>query len=164
MMLSTHAVAGAAVAELFPNHPVLAFVVGFASHFVLDSLPHWDYKLRSARKNENPLETDMELGRDFIVDIGKIAVDNVVGFAAALAFAKFTHLPLSIAFIGACGGVIPDALQFVYFKTRSKLLEPLQRFHIWIQEGRSLHIATWKGISLQAALVIVLLFVVRSVL
>jgi hypothetical protein len=30
------------------SHPTTAFVLGFASHFVLDAIPHWDYAIRSA--------------------------------------------------------------------------------------------------------------------
>jgi hypothetical protein len=42
MILSTHA-----IASLFPSHPTLAVVAGFASHFAFDAIPHWDYPLRS---------------------------------------------------------------------------------------------------------------------
>ena len=47
MILSTHAVVGAALASLMPSHPIAAFVAGVASHFVIDSTPHWDYPLKS---------------------------------------------------------------------------------------------------------------------
>jgi hypothetical protein len=33
MILTTHAITGAAVASVFPNNPALGFVAGFASHF-----------------------------------------------------------------------------------------------------------------------------------
>lgn len=163
-MLSTHAVAGALVAELFPMHPVVGFAAGFASHFALDSLPHWDYKLKSVRKDDNPLETDMILGKEFLIDISRIAFDIAVGFVIAIALASVLHLSIFLACIGAAAGVLPDGLQFMYFKTRSTLLKPLQIFHIWIQKGRSLHISAWKGISLQLALVIILVVVVQHVL
>jgi hypothetical protein len=48
MILSTHAVVGAALAgrsDAVP--PVAAFVVGFASYFAIDAIPHWDYPLRA---------------------------------------------------------------------------------------------------------------------
>jgi hypothetical protein len=47
MILSTHAIVGAALASLMPSHPIAAFAAGFASHFVIDSTPHWDYPLKS---------------------------------------------------------------------------------------------------------------------
>jgi hypothetical protein len=39
MILTTHAVVGAALASFVPSHPVTAFAMGFASHFVLDAIP-----------------------------------------------------------------------------------------------------------------------------
>jgi len=39
MILSTHAIVGAAIASFLPSHPTTAFVLGFASHFVLDAIP-----------------------------------------------------------------------------------------------------------------------------
>ena len=47
MILSTHAIVGGAIASLFPSHPALVAVAGFASHFAIDAIPHWDYPLRS---------------------------------------------------------------------------------------------------------------------
>jgi len=47
MILSTHAVVGGAIASFIPLHPLLVAVAGFASHFAIDAIPHWDYRLRS---------------------------------------------------------------------------------------------------------------------
>jgi hypothetical protein len=47
MILSTHAVVGGAIASLVPSDPILAAAAGFASHFAIDAIPHWDYPLRS---------------------------------------------------------------------------------------------------------------------
>jgi hypothetical protein len=44
MILSTHAVVGAALASFVPSHPFAAFMIGFASHFALDTIRrpfHW---------------------------------------------------------------------------------------------------------------------------
>jgi hypothetical protein len=47
MILSTHANFGGTIASLFPSEPLFAVVAGFASHFAIDAIPHWDYPLRS---------------------------------------------------------------------------------------------------------------------
>jgi hypothetical protein len=47
MILTTHAIVGAARASFMPSHPAAAFVVGFASHFALDAIPHVDYPIKS---------------------------------------------------------------------------------------------------------------------
>jgi hypothetical protein len=132
MILTTHAIAGAAVACAVPNYPVAGFALGFASHFVLDAIPHWDYKLTSYSEDQNnPMNNDMTLDKKFIFDFAKICLDVFVGFACVFALSGFLNpiytLPL---FAGAVGGVLPDALQFVYFKWRHEPLVALQKFHL----------------------------------
>jgi len=42
MLLSFHSLAGVVIATEIPN-PLIAWPVALLSHFVLDSLPHWDF-------------------------------------------------------------------------------------------------------------------------
>ena len=160
MTLTTHALVGASMAVLFPEKPLVAFLVGFASHFAIDSLPHWGYKLRSLQRNQNdPLSTDMKFGKDFLIDLRNTAGDSIFGISlSVLIFAVFVfQAPVFTVLVAACAGILPDFLQFVYFKTRSKFLEPLQKFHIWIQRGRSLKVNGKLGISLQVLLVLLII-------
>lgn len=159
MTLTTHAIVGAASAQLFPAHPALAFSAGFVSHLAIDSLPHWDYEILSLKHDErDPLSDDMVLGKKFLFDLVRIGSDALLGlvFSLLIFFYFFHTSTVTLILIGAAGGIFPDFLQFVYWKTRSKILTPLQRFHIWIQEGKSLHIHPLAGLSLQFAMVIVL--------
>lgn len=170
MTLTTHALVGAAAASLFPAHPYLAFAAGFASHLAIDALPHYDYGeyLRSFRKDpQRQLETDMVWGRWFARDLSIIAADALLGFVLTFVAAQLLGIPAELALVGAGAGIYPDLLQFVYYKTRltwfEPVLRPLQRLHVWLQEGR--HRPEWgwrKGFGLQALLVagifIVLLF------
>ena len=92
MILSTHAIVGAAIASFLPSHPTTAFVLGFASHFVLDAIPHWDYPIRSAAVDPKfgaPVTFDRALLRDVIV----IGSDGLLGILGALLlFASFGWL------------------------------------------------------------------------
>jgi hypothetical protein len=139
MTLTTHAVVGAAAASLFPQQPIAAFAAGFVSHLLIDAIPHWQdgsTMLRSLRTDpRDPLKTDMILGKKFLLDLVYLGSEAGAGLALAVGIFCFWlfHLPLIVIFFGVCGGLLPDALHFVYFKTRSKLLEPFERFHIWIQ-------------------------------
>ena len=45
LTLMTHAIVGAAIVGLVPAHPLLGLSLAFASHFILDALPHWDYPI-----------------------------------------------------------------------------------------------------------------------
>lgn len=160
MTLTTHALVGAAAAMLVPAHPALAFAAGFASHLAVDALPHYDYDLRSMKRDPaNPLVHKLSFGKEFLLDILQVGGDALLGLSlAVLLFASHLDLsPVLIAFVGALGGIAPDPLQFVYWKTRFPLLEPLQRFHVWIQEGKSLMVSPAVGLSLQLALVLLVL-------
>src|ERR1035437_1319913 len=151
MTLTTHAVVGAAIAASMPNHPVVGFALAFASHFVLDAIPHWDYPLSSQKTdNVNRLNDDMIINKNFFIDLLKIGIDMSCGILLVLFF--FTlHSPhlFWIPMIGVAGAVLPDALQFVYFKWRHQPLIALQRFHFWIHAKHRLDDKPLIGILLQ---------------
>lgn len=153
MTLTTHAIVGAAAAKLFPEHFLTAFTAGFISHFLIDAIPHWDYKLRSIKKDPaNPLNNDMVFGFNFIIDILHISFDFLL--AITVPFLIFGASNLSQATIlayGIIGGTLPDLLQFIYFKWRKQPLISLQKFHHWIHTKKKL--TEWKsGIALQLIL------------
>ena len=158
MVLATHAVVGTIIASTFTSNPYIAFAIGFASHFILDPIPHWDYKLHSFKKDpEGKLNHDMVLGKTFIVDLLRIGTDATIG--TIISFILFLYIlkisTISVILASVIGGILPDPLQFVYWKTKSKFLLPLQKFHKHIH-GKSLDIHPFYGISLQ--MIVVALF------
>lgn len=134
MTLTTHAVIGAAAASMVPEHPVLAFAVAFASHFVVDAIPHWHYPVRSIQKNKHDrMKNDMVIGRHFAGDVAMIGFDALLGMAISLlAFSYFLHLSPMLILIGVVGGILPDPLQFVYWKFRHEPVKSLQRLHMGV--------------------------------
>lgn len=158
MTLTTHALVGAAAASLFPTHPYAAFTAGFLSHLAIDAIPHWDYQvwLRSVERDMfDPLKNDMRWGRDFWHDLAIIAADAIIGtILAVLVFGWWFGLSIPIALVGAWAGILPDFLQFAYFKLRTvwlgAMLLPLQQLHQRLQMGK--HRYGWgavKGLFLQ---------------
>jgi len=138
MTLTTHALVGAAAASFFPAHPYVAFAAGFVSHLAIDALPHWDegsYMLRSVRvTGAGKTDRDMVIGKDFISDFTYLGFESLVGILAAVfIFFGWLHAPLAIVLVGAVAGLLPDAMHFIYFKTRSILLTDFERFHSYIQ-------------------------------
>jgi hypothetical protein len=139
MVLATHIVVGSAVASIFPNHPLIGFSAAFASHFVLDAIPHWEYKLKSRVSTsgdpllKNSLETDFVINRFFVGDLFCIGIDILIGILLAIfALGGAGRLSVSVLTAGALGAVTPDSLQFVYTKIRREPLVSLQRFHQWV--------------------------------
>lgn len=166
MILATHAIVGAAVAHLFPNHPIIGFFLAFASHYVLDAIPHWNYRLHSFRstKETGRGRPDMAWGKDFFVDLSKIALDGLLGVGLAfLLFRPQSWHDALITLVGVAGGVLPDALQFLYWKLGGRPLAWLQRVHhaVHFREDIENPIV---GASLQAVFIVILFEVVRVIL
>jgi hypothetical protein len=83
MTLLTHAIVGGAIASLMPSHPVLAFVIGVASHFAIDAIPHVDYPIYSISVKRNGASA-LTLNWLLIQDLGLITLDACLGLAIAL--------------------------------------------------------------------------------
>jgi len=147
MTLTTHALVGAATASLMPQHPVLGFCAGFASHFVIDAIPHWDYPIASS--SIDPLQgAAMKYDGAFFLDMLRIGTDALFGILLSVRLFA-TPVLLPIVLLGAVAGISPDPLQFVYTKFRHEPLLSLQRFHEWIHTKNHLENSKILGIISQ---------------
>ena len=174
MTLATHAATGALLAAFVPEHPVVAFCLGFGSHFLLDMVPHWDYRLRSLEgKNVavfhsdgtseteiDPMTMKMPFGRDFLLDLLKIGFDFFLGIlVGCVVFPLIFHFPLTLAVaVGAVSATLPDFLTFLYTKFPYGILKTIMEFHMKIHTAFKLK--DWKiGFPLQAGMVAIFAFV-----
>lgn len=149
MTLTTHAVVGAAVASLIPQHPVAGFLAAFASHFLIDIIPHYDYPIASPSVNPQ-IGTAMKYDKALVLDALFIGTDAVLGILLSFVlFAPFGSF--WIILLGAFAGILPDPLQFVYAHFRHEPLVTLQRFHLWIHTNKKLRGKPLIGISSQIA-------------
>lgn len=166
MTLATHAVIGAAAASMVPGHPVLAFGAAFASHFVFDAIPHWHYPVKSIRKDKHDrMKNDMVIGKYFIADVAVIGLDALLGIGISLtAFSYVLHLPHMLVLIGAIAGILPDPLQFVYWKFRHEPITSLQRLHMWIHAATDLDDRLLVGVGSQILLISLSVLLVQLIL
>jgi hypothetical protein len=137
MILSTHAVVGGTIASLIPGHPVLAFVIGTASHFAIDAIPHVDYPLYSItvkRSAPSALTFNWLLVRD----LGLITLDACVGLAIVIWLYASPGATTAVL-AGALGAMLPDPLQLVQKLYPWEPLRSLQRFHVWMHTKRRLN-------------------------
>src|SRR5262245_29781011 len=97
-MLSTpHLLVGAAIVKVIPD-PAISLPLAFASHFVLDSIPHWDGSPKVPFSNKL---------------IAGIIVDYI--FGASLVFLLTTGLPnQEIFWLGAFLATLPDFITGTY--------------------------------------------------
>src|SRR5437868_3497155 len=158
MTLATHAVTGALIGAVSANNIAFAALAGFSSHFLFDTIPHWDYPLGSAAEDEhNRLNNTMQIrGKEFFLDLLKTGFDFCLGLTlVALLVANKPNETIIGAFVGALAAIIPDPLQFVYWKLRPRLMEPLQRFHIYMHANTRLNHRPLLGIASQIAIILV---------
>jgi len=138
--------------KLMPYHPAIGLSLAFASHFVLDALPHWDYHLDSYEYNKkDPLKSVIHLNKKFLGDLAKMGLDGTFGLI--LAIILFSGNWFLIA-LGAIGAMFPDFLQFVYLQTRREPFLYLQRFHLWIHTKHEIKKISFAGIIPQIVIII----------
>jgi hypothetical protein len=136
MILTTHAIIGAALASFFPSHPAAAFAAGFVSHFALDAIPHVDYPIKSRSVNPR-IGAPMAFDRALLQDAVTIGFDGLFGIMAAL-FLFGTAASFWAILMGAIGAILPDPLQFVHTRFPREPLRTLQRFHRWAHTKKRL--------------------------
>jgi len=147
MILSTHFIAGAAVASQ-TNNPAILVILPLTIHFVLDFIPHWEYVEEAAElKHKIP---------QLILDLlsGPLAILLVSYYVYGLDFGTIIWL-----FIGGFMGVLPDGFSFLYFcYPRNRFLKKLFSFHESIHHKKLLD---WKiGFPAQVVLDIIAVIII----
>lgn len=117
MILSTHFLAGAAVAE-YTDSPLLIVTIPLTVHFILDSIPHWEY-----------MEDEKEIPKK----IPLIVLDFISG--PAIIFILFlvnnlSYWSLFWLFFGGFFGILPDGMSLLYFVfPKNTFLKKIFAFH-----------------------------------
>ena len=164
LTLTTHAIVGGAIASLIPAHPWLGLSLAFASHFLLDALPHWDYPIRSSSIKPE-VAARMKYDGALFADLFTIGGDAALGIVVAVAlFNAQTPASYLLALGGACAGILPDALQFAYMRFPHQPLTCIQQFHEWIHTTRRMSKRPVLGITSQIALIIAFILAVQPLL
>ncbi len=151
MILTPHALAGAATAVILRKHPFIAIVAAFLSHFILDAIPHWVYKLNSVKKDHSkPFGWDFIFGKGLVKDFFKTGFDFSIGLAIALGISgMFFPNYFWLTFFGAAAGVLPDFLTLVYYLFPDSPLSYLYWFHIKIHTREHLDSGSLLGFGYQ---------------
>ncbi len=98
MLLSVHATVGAVIGE-HVNTPLLAFILAFISHFILDMFPHGDEALIKAYRNDFKNK-----GLKYLIIFDLISTTLLI--TLLFVFQKINLNPIVIW--GIIGGITPD--------------------------------------------------------
>jgi len=131
MLETPHIAVGIAIATKFPN-PWIAIPLSFASHFILDKIPHWNPHLYTeTQKNGHPSAKSSTFA---ILDIGTAFVLGSTFAYKSLPDRHMAMLILACSFASVLADVIK--YPYYYFHWRQKWLVA------WVKYERSLQIDT----------------------
>jgi hypothetical protein len=141
-----HALTGATVAAAI-NKPILALPAALLSHFLVDAIPHWDYKVPGGVK-----------GRQKVM-----LVDLCLSLCLLFILAMTLNVQPWLVIAGGLLGILPDAMWLVYFMSgkpsirgnKNSPMNRIKRFHHWIQWSET----RW-GIIVEAIWFVAMLVVV----
>lgn len=133
MLETPHALVGAAIASKIPN-PLISVPLAFASHFVLDMVPHWNPHLNTETKKYGGVtkSTTLFIAADVLLAL-------VSGTIIATNYSENPFHMMTI-FMGAFAGVLPDAIEapYFFFHYKTKAIEKWLSFQKSIQVDTSL--------------------------
>lgn len=128
MLEMPHVVVGAAVASKVPN-PLIALPLAFASHLVLDLVPHWNPHLNTEMKKHGKLSKNtMNL---IVLDV---ASSLIIG--SSVAYSALPDKAHALTILGACfAAALPDLMESPYylFGIKNKLIKQWIKFQKVLQ-------------------------------
>lgn len=122
MFLSVHTCVGAVIGRFSPN-PIIAFILGFLFHFLLDIIPHGDMKTYD----------DYRSGKILRRSVAIIMLDGIFSiYLTILTLVGQNRFgdEMSIA-AGIAGSVLPDVLVMSYEVIKMKILKKFYTFHFY---------------------------------
>ncbi len=145
MLETPHVVIGAAIATKIPN-PLLAIPLAFASHFILDRIPHWNPHSYTEIQKNNKISQNTTVVA--LVDVGLSLGLGL--FMASRSLPNYGHAVTILA--SSFAAVAPDVIKSPFFLcgVRKGWIKK------WVDFERSLQIETDNiilGLSTQALLI-----------
>ena len=145
MLETPHVIVGAAIATKVVN-PILSIPLAFASHFVLDEVPHWNPHLYTETK---------KLGKPTLISTKVIILDVIASLISGfyLASRALPNKAHALAIILACFfAVLPDLIEAPYFflNVRNNLMKK------WILFQKSLQVNSNFALGLLTQVIIIL--------
>lgn len=152
MFLTVHASSGIFIGSQITT-PWLAFIIGFISHWFLDTIPHGDEKLIDKSKY-----TESQLKKRLF---HHATIDT---FGIIVLFYLLTNsgniILTSGILWGMLGAVAPDYLWGIHKITPIKILKPLHKIHTWFHNLISNKLPFIIGGLIQLLTLIIFIFLI----
>jgi hypothetical protein len=149
MLLTVHAAAGALIGQQIGN-PFFAFVLAFASHFILDMIPHGDQDWIDEYKGNQK-----EKVRKIIILVALDVLALFILLVSKYFFDSFTPTLNIVA--GIMGSVLPDLLVGIH-ELSERHFRRFYRFHFAMHDLIKYQPSTASGLFFQIIILGALLF------
>lgn len=124
MTLTTHAVIGAAIGSAVAD-PVVGFLAGATSHFLVDMIPHGD----------NQLADLFRVHKRRKLAVTYVTIDAIIALLLLLATFAARGESNNLAFSAAvAGSILPDLLVGLADATKWKPLRKFSKFHFFFHD------------------------------
>lgn len=147
MVLMPHLLVGATIATNIKFLP-LALGLAFLSHYLLDSLPHWEYSIKNIQQ---------KLWKKSLPEFLKIFLD--ISFGSFLVFIISKNLVLAGA--GGFFAILPDGLVILGLIFPNRLLKIHSNFHQKIHFPKNKKAPLFWGIFSQFLVMLVAIYFLR---
>jgi hypothetical protein len=153
MLETPHVFLGAAIASKIPN-PFISIPLSFASHFILEKVPHWNPHL-----NTETQKYGYPTRKSIIITTADSTFALLSG--SFIAYQALPNQALSLTILASClASILPDLIEAPYFflRIRNKYIAR------WIDFQKSLQVDTtpvWGALT-QVAVIIAAIFWIRS--
>jgi F0F1-type ATP synthase assembly protein I len=151
MILTPHAIVGAAITNIIPGYPTLGFSLAFISHYILDMIPHIDYEIGGFIDNTSKKVSPIFNNLKSFLHVFKIFIDFVFGLALCILIFVKDEQTFYLTILGVIGGVLPDFLQFIYLKFKHPYTHALQKMHDHFHHPDKMKDRPFRGVVIQVA-------------
>lgn len=134
MLETPHVFVGAAIATIIPN-PFIAIPLAFASHFVMELVPHWNPHLNT--------ETE-KFGQPTRKSTVITAIDSTIALVSGT-YIAYRALPdwkhALVIFLACFASVLPDVIEGPYFFLgfKNKLIKKWINIHKLVQNDSNIY-------------------------
>lgn len=179
MFLSVHVVSGIVIGGAISN-PILGFILGLISHFILDIIPHGDeifFKKGIKKGKENEIENPKDIKNKREINKKRfypaLIIDFLVTFLIIFSFffykqninffnlSQLKTISLTSPIIWTIvGATLPDFIWGAYDLSKFKYLKPLANIHSWFHCPIGGKIKMTIGLILQTVIFGILLYLI----
>lgn len=121
MILTTHALVGAAIGKYIHN-PIVLTAILIPLHYALDTFRHGEYLGKKSTFKDTTWKVIFDLFIGGVIILFAIYSKNIT-----------TSISISII-TGAIISMFPDLLTVLYWKLNFKFLEKIYKFHQWVHK------------------------------